>query len=413
MGLLDPQALEYFGLLGQSMLAGQSPNAGVNIGNAMMYADTETRKRAADKARLEEEKQQAKIRDMQMQEMVRKDNFRKALSSGYQPGTAPVPFNDAMGDGSGGMIPGRAPSMDFGAAMQADPLAGFQAQKQWQEMNAKDGPQYKEVNGRLVATYPNGTVKEVYAAPEKSKFQKGDTRVIKSGRVEITQEWDGSQWKQLAKSSMDKPEGEAKPHYDPAMGGYVYPPKNGQAPSFVPVPGAPKKPEKPLTESQAKASAFLGQMREANAVINNLNSAGFSGGGAQQIPLTMATSGMDANSLTGKAMGALANATVGQTETGKQAQKYGQAQEQWAEAFLRFKTGAAATESEVRRNIRTFFPQPGDSDELIQQKESMRSNAERDMSVAAGTGADKIPQPMTMRPQSASKSSGWGMKRLE
>lgn len=70
MGLLDPQALEYFGLLGQSMLAGQSPNAGVNIGNAMMYADTEMRRKAAEKARLEEERQQAKMRDMAMQKAL-------------------------------------------------------------------------------------------------------------------------------------------------------------------------------------------------------------------------------------------------------------------------------------------------------------------------------------------------------
>lgn len=263
MGLLDPQALEYFGLLGQSMLAGQSPNAGVNVGNAMMYADTEMRRKAAEKARLEEERQQAQIRQLAMDRAKREDDFRKALSGGFQPGTAPQQFNDALGDGSGGMIPGRGPSMDFSGAMQVDPLAGFQAQKQWQEMNAKAGPQYKEVNGRLVAVNPDGTVKEVYAAPEKPKFQKGDTRVIKSGRVEITQEWDGTQWKQLAKSSMDKPEGEAKPHYDPTLGGYVYPPKPGQAPSFVPIPGAPKKPGKAPPEAYLKQQAGVQNVTSA------------------------------------------------------------------------------------------------------------------------------------------------------
>ena len=69
MGLLTPQAMEYLGLLGQSMLGGQSPNAGVNISQAMMFADQDMRKQAALKARLDEERQQAQMRDMQMQQM--------------------------------------------------------------------------------------------------------------------------------------------------------------------------------------------------------------------------------------------------------------------------------------------------------------------------------------------------------
>jgi len=57
-----------------------------------------------------------------------------------------------------------------------------------------------------------------------------------------------------------------------------------------------------------------------------------------------------------------------------------QAQQQWAESYLRIKTGAAATEQEVKRNIETFFPKFGETDpSVIQQKERARAKAEQDV----------------------------------
>jgi hypothetical protein len=66
------------------------------------------------------------------------------------------------------------------------------------------------------------------------------------------------------------------------------------------------------------------------------------------------------------------------------AQRAKQAQSQWAESFLRFKTGAASTPAEVASNIATFFPQLGDKPETIAQKKRMRERAENDIAFASG-----------------------------
>lgn len=72
------------------------------------------------------------------------------------------------------------------------------------------------------------------------------------------------------------------------------------------------------------------------------------------------------------------------------AQKAAQAQRQWAESFLRAKTGAAATQPEVEGNIRTFFPVVGDTPEVINSKAAARAQAEQDMQIVAGRGASQI-----------------------
>ena len=72
-------------------------------------------------------------------------------------------------------------------------------------------------------------------------------------------------------------------------------------------------------------------------------------------------------------------------------QKVAQTQRQWAEAYLRAKTGAAATTDEINNNIRTFFPVVGDSAEVIKQKATARKQAEEAMLAPVGRGADRVP----------------------
>jgi hypothetical protein len=119
---------------------------------------------------------------------------------------------------------------------------------------------------------------------------------------------------------------------------------------------------KPLTESQAKGALYLGQMRSATSELDKLPAAS---------PVATAAAG---NTWTNWA-------------TPANAQKVGQLQNQWAEAYLRAKTGAAATQGEVDLNRRTFFPVVGDSTAVIKQKAEMRKQAERDMEPTAGPAA--------------------------
>jgi hypothetical protein len=140
---------------------------------------------------------------------------------------------------------------------------------------------------------------------------------------------------------------------------------------------------KDLTESQGKASAFQSQMVSASNAVNTLESQGFD-----------PTSFKSQTAV--KLAGGIANPLVSAP-----AQQYKQAQDQWSEAYLRFKTGAAATEPEVVRNNRTFFPVFGDTPQQIAQKAAAREQAERDIGIAAGRGANLGAQPIGQQPKQA------------
>ena len=140
---------------------------------------------------------------------------------------------------------------------------------------------------------------------------------------------------------------------------------------------------KDLTEAQGKASAFQSQMVSASNAVNTLESQGFD-----------PTSFKSQTAV--RLAGGAANPVIPVA-----AQQYKQAQDQWSEAYLRFKTGAAATEPEVVRNNRTYFPVFGDKPEQIAQKAAMREQAERDIGIAAGRGAGLGAQPIGQQPKPA------------
>lgn len=148
---------------------------------------------------------------------------------------------------------------------------------------------------------------------------------------------------------------------------------------------------KDLTESQGKASAFQSQMVSASNAVNTLEAQGFD-----------PTSFKSQTAV--RLAGGVANPVIPAT-----AQQYKQAQDQWSEAYLRFKTGAAATEQEVLRNNRTFFPVFGDKPEQIAQKAMMREQAERDVGIAAGRGAGLGAQPIGQQPKAQKEEKPAGM----
>lgn len=150
---------------------------------------------------------------------------------------------------------------------------------------------------------------------------------------------------------------------------FFQPSKTGGEPAIIPGVKPPGDAEKPLTEPQAKASAYLGQMKAAEDLLSSISKDQSKMG--EQADVRMA----------GSILNPLAS---------PKAQQIGQAQNQWSEAFLRFKTGAAATPDEVKLNNSTFFPQFGDKPEVVRQKERMRQQAANDMSIAAGKGSEKV-----------------------
>jgi hypothetical protein len=142
-----------------------------------------------------------------------------------------------------------------------------------------------------------------------------------------------------------------------------------------------------LTEQEAKGTLFYRQMKSANDEIDKVVGQNF-----------------DTSKLGSQVAARMANSDWTNWLAPEKAQRYAQSTEQWAEAYLRLKTGAATNSGEIKRNARAFFPQPGDSAEVIEQKNRMRRQAESDVSVVAGRGLKQTGQ------ASSGASGGWSIK---
>jgi len=123
------------------------------------------------------------------------------------------------------------------------------------------------------------------------------------------------------------------------------------------------------TEAQAKAGLYRSQMVSATNALNNLYEKGFD----PSSPASQVQTGL---------AGGFFN--VAASPEARQAK---QAQNQWTEAYLRFKTGAGTNASEIELNRKTYFPTNMDDAGTIALKADMRAQAERDMAIAAGPTA--------------------------
>jgi hypothetical protein len=176
---------------------------------------------------------------------------------------------------------------------------------------------------------------------------------------------------------------------------FFQPSKNGGAPSIVagvkPTPVAQKAP----TEGQAKAATFHSQMTSASKELANLESEGY-----------------DPSSLSSQFGATFATGSTNPLTSGK-SQRARQAQNQWAESFLRVKTGAAATKDEVTSNVETFFPKIGDTPDVIEQKSRMRAQAENDVAAMTANPNNIMSKETKIPPKkSAISSGGWSAKKV-
>jgi hypothetical protein len=153
---------------------------------------------------------------------------------------------------------------------------------------------------------------------------------------------------------------------------------------------------KPLNESQGKAAVFHSQMVGANNELNNVYVNGFN----PNNPVAQAQTSM--------AGGMLNFLTPASSQQAKQAQN------QWTEAYLRFKTGAGTNAHEIEANRKTYFPDVGDSPAVIQQKARMREQAQNDIAIAAGPQGARLgvqanpTAPVAPAPTQQTTPSLWG-----
>lgn len=162
----------------------------------------------------------------------------------------------------------------------------------------------------------------------------------------------------------------------------------GQVPSQFPAPpgmaaaapgsaGAPFTKTTQASEADRLAAGFSLRMNEASKTIDDLEGRGTHTGNAGS-----ATFG----SLPG----------VGNYLRSTDNQVYLQKAQDWVRAKLRKESGAAIGEKEMADEIRTYFPQPGDSAAVIAAKKQSRKIAEAAMQGAAGKTTIEAPAAAAM-----------------
>jgi len=136
----------------------------------------------------------------------------------------------------------------------------------------------------------------------------------------------------------------------------------------------PESKVKPPTDSQLRAGGFYDRMKQSIGIIDPLEAAGeypmVGAAMAQSIPF----------------VGDVAKRVVMSPEE----QRYQQAADDWIRAKLRQESGAVISDDEMRSEYNTYFPQPGDSKEVIAQKRRARQTATNSMAKAAGPAVDLV-----------------------
>lgn len=161
----------------------------------------------------------------------------------------------------------------------------------------------------------------------------------------------------------------------------------------MPPPSAPNNPfavGPKLNQDQSKAATMVDRMNDANGVISkneNINEGVLSKpmGIAQAIPFVRDS--------------ALFNAVAS-----PERQQVVQAQRNFVNAILRVESGAAVSESEFNNAQRQYFPQVGDSKEVIEQKRQNRVTAMQGMAREAGPNY-KPPAALVAQPRSGQQGA--------
>jgi len=125
-----------------------------------------------------------------------------------------------------------------------------------------------------------------------------------------------------------------------------------------------------LPEFSAKSAGFAARMVDAERNVQDLMSPANAGQQASSFDPTSAKAGV-LNATTGTPLETATNYAL--RSPGHQ--RYMQAAEQWIRAFLRKESGAAIGKDEFQRDFKVYFPQPGDSPEVVQQKAAARLQA--------------------------------------
>jgi hypothetical protein len=152
---------------------------------------------------------------------------------------------------------------------------------------------------------------------------------------------------------------------------------------------------KPLTEAQGNSVAFGARAIEANRIATDLEKQGFRNTGAIRTGIG-GIAGMTPFIGEQLEQGVRSTFNVAPTflgGTNEQQQQVEQARRNFVSAVLRKESGAAIGVDEYKNEERKYFPQAGDTDKVIQQKQKARELAIEALKAQAGpSGVRQINQ---------------------
>lgn len=193
---------------------------------------------------------------------------------------------------------------------------------------------------------------------------------IEMSNLKIAQQRLGLSQAEFQRGQYDRMENEDGVFYVPKVPGLPAIPVAG--PGGVALKG--KTPPKP-TEVEANAAGFAQQMENATRIIEGLpvgSQPGTGSGIAGSIPF----------------IGEAAKRGLQPAAT----QQYEQAAQAWIRAKLRKESGAAIGKDEMDQEYRTYFPQIGDTPDVIAQKANARAIATEAMKRSAGRSYTPLPE---------------------
>lgn len=167
-------------------------------------------------------------------------------------------------------------------------------------------------------------------------------------------------------------------HVETDAGIMAFDPRSGTMTPVAGPGGEPVKGGKPLTEFQGKSTGFGMRAAISSKIIDEVGKNG-------EVQPSLLKRAAEAVPLVGESLGTMAN----HFQTPEQ-QQVEQAHRDFINAVLRQESGAAIGASEFDNARKQYFPQPGDSKEVIAQKKANRELAIKGFQISAGPGGKNI-----------------------
>ncbi len=198
-----------------------------------------------------------------------------------------------------------------------------------------------------------------------------------------------------------------KPTWNNELGSFIEPPSKMFPQGRKIELAGYNKPDKPMTEDQAKSSGWLTQAENA---WKNMQEAGTSGLDKNGNYIIKESSRPGFNDVLEKVPSFGLAGGVANNLRGADRQRFLQASKSLSEAALRAATGAGMNEYEAKQKVEEITPQIGDSDEVIQQKYKSVPLFLEGLKMRAGSGAPKVQNILNNSGKPA--TGAWGIERV-